>query len=143
MNSKRNNLIWSVGLIGLVWNLYGVFQFLQSVQSTPESLISMGMTEAQAQLMTSYPVWMTLAFGVGTFGGTLGCILLLMKSRHAKSVFLASLVAYILLFIGDITEGIFAALGIQQVIILSVVVLIAAGHYNFSRRFEKNLSLKL
>jgi hypothetical protein len=58
--------------LGLVWNLFGAFQFYKSVTATTESLISMGMTAAQAQLMSSYPMWMTVAFAVGTVGGTDG-----------------------------------------------------------------------
>ena len=38
-----------------------------------------------------------------------------------------SLIAYVILYIGDITEGVFAALGASQVIILTFVVAVAAG----------------
>lgn len=138
MGLAKTKELWFIGLSGLVWNLYGVFQFLQSVRSTKESLLGMGMTEAQAELMASSPLWMTIAFGVGTFGGVLGCLLLLARSRFAQPVFLTSLIGYIVLFIGDITEGVFAALGLQQVIILSVVVLIAAGLYFFSNKTAHN-----
>ncbi|MFN9014361.1 MAG: hypothetical protein ACK5VS_13205 [Hyphomonadaceae bacterium] len=40
---------------------------------------------------------------------------------------LASLVAYVVLYIGDIVHGVFAALGPPQVIVLTVVVAIAAA----------------
>jgi hypothetical protein len=52
--------------------------------------------------------------------------LLLLKKRQALAVFLASLLGYIALYVGDIVEGVFAALGTPQVIVLSVVVLVAA-----------------
>jgi hypothetical protein len=139
MYSNKKKTIWLIGSAGLAWNLYGVYQFLQSVLSTKESMLSMGMSEVQAQLMSSYPIWMDVAFAVGTFGGTLGCILLLMKNKFTKSVFLTSLIGYVALFIGDITEGVFAALGAQQVVILSLVLLIAAGLFYYSAKIEKEI----
>ena len=87
----------------------------------------MGMTADQAQLMSSYPVWMTVAFAVGTFGGVIGCILLLLGNKLSKPIFALSLVGYIVLCIGDYTEGVFAALGTPQVTVLTFVVLIAAA----------------
>ena len=124
---------WLVAGLGLVWNIYGVYQFTGTLRSTPESLQAMGLTTEQAQVYSSYPWWMTVAFAIGVFGGTAGCIGLLFKKRAATQIFLASLVGYIVLYIGDITEGVFAALGSPQIIVLTVVVAIALGLFLFSR----------
>ena len=119
--SKPRNPAWltAAAIFGLAWNAYGALQFYGSITATPEALI--------ANVMTSTPGWMTGAFAVGVLGGFVGSALLLLRSEHALPVLMASLVAYIALFIGDITEGVFAAMGAPQVIILSIVVLIAAG----------------
>jgi hypothetical protein len=45
-----------------------------------------------------------------------------------------AILAYLVLFVGDITEGVFAVFGAGQVAILSTVVAIAAGLYWFSRQ---------
>jgi hypothetical protein len=68
---------------------------------------------------------MNIAFAVGTLGGLLGSLLLIARPAAAKKVFAASLVGYVLLYIGDVTEGVFAALGASQVTILTLVVSIA------------------
>ena len=127
--SKPRSPAWltATAIFGLAWNAYGALQFYGSVTATPEALIANGLTAEQAAVMTSTPGWMTGAFAVGVLGGFVGSALLLLRSEHALPVLMASLVAYIALFIGDITEGVFAAMGAPQVIILSVVVLIAAG----------------
>ena len=124
---------WLVAGLGLVWNIYGVYQFTGTLRSTPESLQAMGMTTEQAQVYSSYPWWMTVAFAIGVFGGTAGCIALLIRNRVATPIFLASVIGYCVLYIGDITEGVFAALGSSQIIVLSVVVAIAVGLFLFSR----------
>lgn len=128
-----------VGTSALAWNLFGVFQFFESLKSTKESLMSMGLTQAQVQVMAALPGWMDWAFGIGTLGGTLGCILLLLKSPWAQPTLLVSLLAYVVLYIGDITEGVFAALGAPQVIILTTVVLIALALFIFSKKNLKKV----
>ena len=137
MNGTSIRTLWVVGFLGLIWNIYGVYQFIGSVMATEDSLITMGMTMEQAALMTSYPFWMTLAFGIGVFGGLIGSILLLLKKALAQSVFLASLTGYVILYIGDITEGVFAALGTPQIVILTSVVLIAFGLWWFARSSQR------
>lgn len=128
---------WLIALLGLAWNVFGVVQYLASVSATQESLIASGMTPEQAAVMLGYPAWMTAAFAIGVFGGTLGCLVLLLRKKIAVPVFAVSLAAYIVLYIGDITEGVFAALGAPQVIILTSVVAIAAALLWFARRSEK------
>ena len=118
---------WAAAGLGLAWNLFGAFQFISSLSATLESLKAQGMTAEQAAVMLGYPAWMTIVFAVGVFGGVLGCGLLLLRKAAAVPVFAASLAGYIALYIGDIVHGVFAALGMPQVIVLSAVVLIAAG----------------
>lgn len=137
LSNALPNWFWVVAILGLAWNVFGVVQFLGSLKATRDSLVASGMTETQAQVMLTYPVWMTIAFAVGTFGGTIGTILLLLRKKLATPVFLVSLIAYIVLYIGDITEGVFAALGTPQITVLTVVVAIAIGLLLLSRRFER------
>ena len=72
------------------------------------------------------------------FGGLLGSVLLMLRNRVATPVFAASLAGYVVLYIGDITEGIFAVMGPPQVVVLTAVVLIAAALLWSSRRFERS-----
>lgn len=118
---------------GLAWNIFGLVQFASSVTATQARLVAGGMTPEQALVMTSYPAWMTVAFGVGVIGGLAGSVLLLLRRAGAKPVLLASLVAYVALWTGDAVHGVFAALGAPQVLILSLVVAIAAALYALSR----------
>jgi len=116
-------------------------QFVQSLRATTDSLVAGGLTPQQAAVMTSYPAWMTAAFAVGVFGGLLGCVLLLLRRKLAVPVFALSLVGYIALYIGDITEGVFAAMGTPQVVVLSVVVAIAAALLWLARAFSARQAL--
>jgi hypothetical protein len=133
-NPSSSRLHWAVGLAGLAWNVFGVVQFSAQAGKDQAGLMMAGMTAQQATLYASLPLWMDAAFGIGTIVGVIGCLLLLARSRHAVPVFAISLLAYLVLFVGDITEGVFAVFGAGQVAILSTVVAIAAGLYWFSRQ---------
>jgi hypothetical protein len=128
---------WGAAGLGTLWNVYGVVQFLGSLMATPASLMEQGLTSRQAEVMTSYPTWMTVAFAVGVFGGLAGCILLLLRRAASVHVLALSLAAYVLLYVGDITEGVFAAMGAPQIVILSLVVAIAAGLLWLSRQASR------
>ena len=131
-----------IALSGVAWNAFGVVQFVQSLRNTPESLARMGMTAEQAAVYSSYPSWMTAVFAVGVFGGLLGSLALLARRRAAVMLFVASLVGYVALYIGDITEGVFAALGAPQIAILTTVVAIAATLLAWSRRLARRDALR-
>jgi hypothetical protein len=123
----------AAALGGVAWNLFGAVQFAGSVSATPESLIAAGLTPAQAAAMTGYPLWMTLAFGLGVAGGLAGSLLLLFRSALAAPALAVSLAAYVALWIGDAVHGVFAAMGAPQVIVLTLVVAIAAALLAASR----------
>jgi hypothetical protein len=127
---------WAVAVLGMAWNIFGVLQFVGQVTQTESSMMGAGMTAEQVAVYARLPFWMDLAFGLGTVGGVIGCIFLLLRKRQAVPVFGASLAGYIVLFIGDIVNGVFAAFGASQVVILSTVVAIAAGLFWFARRLR-------
>lgn len=79
--------------------------------------------------------------GERVFGGLVGCMLLLARKWPALPVFAVSLIGYLILYFGDITEGVFAAIGTSQVGILSMVVAIAAALMWLARHFDRRDAL--
>lgn len=120
-------LIRAAAALGAAWNIFGVIQFWGQVSATPAMLMAKGMTAAQANLYASLPGWMTIVFAIGVFAGLVGTVLLLIGQRVATTLLGMSLVGYIALYIGDITQGVFAAFGTGQVVVLSIVVAIAVA----------------
>ena len=134
-SSKLPIWFWVVVVLGLAWNVFGVVQFLSTVNGTVGGMMSQGLTEAQAKLYLGLPQWMNIAFAIGVFGGVLGSVLLLLKKKQALQVFWISLAGYVVLYFGDIVLGVFAAFGTKQVVILSTVLAIAFFLVWFSKRF--------
>jgi hypothetical protein len=88
--------LWTVGVVGLLWNSYGGFDYFMSKTRGDAYLQSVGMTAEQITYFNAMPPWMTAVWAVGVWGALLGSVLLLARSRHAVPVFIASLVAFLL-----------------------------------------------
>ncbi len=118
--------LWAASSLGVLWNVFGVYQFAGTFTPAGQAAMTAGMTDAQAALYLALPAWISVVFAVGVFGGLVGSVALALRRRLAVHVLVASLVGYILLFAGDAWYGVFAAIP-SQLAILAVVVLIAAG----------------
>lgn len=91
--NKPGNGFWIIGIVALIWNLMGVYAYLQQAYMTAEDLAALP-SEQQA-LYENVPAWVTGAFAIAVFGGVLACILLLMKKKLATMIFLVSLIGII------------------------------------------------
>lgn len=88
--------LWAVGAIGLFWNGFGAYDYVMTNTGGVEYLRRMGFTEAQAEYFLAMPAWATAVWAVGVWGGVLGAVLLLARSRFAVHAYLASLAAFLL-----------------------------------------------
>ena len=88
---KPTSSFWIIGIIALIWNLMGVFAYLQQAYMTVEDVTALPLDE-QA-LYDNIPAWVTAAFALAVFGGALGCILLLLRKKLATFVFIISFIS--------------------------------------------------
>lgn len=77
---------WVICIAALIWNVMGSINFV--MQTNPE--IVANFPEAAQSLITSRPLWATIAFAVAVFGGVLAELLLLFKKSVAYYLFIAS-----------------------------------------------------
>ncbi|MDH4230186.1 MAG: hypothetical protein OEW11_10670 [Nitrospirota bacterium] len=91
MNAKNAaGVHWSFRVIGgvaLIWNGMGGINFFAQMNAD----VVASMPDAYREVIHGRPVWATAAFAVAVFGGTLGCVLLLLRKSAARRVFIASL----------------------------------------------------
>lgn len=134
-NNNVNSLFWIIGIVALLWNLMGLGAFFMSLSMSEESLALL--SEAQRAEYEATPMWVTVAFGVATIAGTLGCIALLMKKKWAVLIFLISLMAVIVQFaFGVIGSNAVKEGGATALIMPIVVILIAGGLWYYARNCE-------
>jgi len=130
---------WVISGIALVWNLLGVMAFFMHLAITPEVLAQM--PEAERALYENSPSWMVIVFAVAVFGGTLGCIALLMKKAWAFPLLVASLAGVIIQngYSFLMTNAV-EVMGSQAIIMPAIVIIIAIGLVWFANRMKcKNI----
>ena len=66
----------------------GVMAYISQVSMTPEAI--QALPQEQRALYESVPSWATAAFAIAVWGGTLACILLLLRTKLATIVFILS-----------------------------------------------------
>jgi hypothetical protein len=76
-----------VAALGLCWNLFGVYAYLQTVGALSGGDASMS--------DAAMPGWVTGAFAIAVFGGALGCLALLLLKRWSKLLLLLSFIALV------------------------------------------------
>ena len=87
-NIKIPMWFWIVITLCLIWNLLGVAAFFNQVFMTPEAVAKL--SEAEQHLYKNIPFWVNIAFGFAVFGGSLGCILVMLKKAISHFIFILS-----------------------------------------------------
>jgi len=78
-------------ILAVLWNCIGIFNFYSQLTMSADEIAQL--PSGEQALMLDIPLWTTIAFGIGVFGGTLGSLGLLMKKAWSKTPLLLSLIA--------------------------------------------------
>lgn len=89
--NKPTKGYWIIGIIALLWNLMGTFQFLSS--TVWKDLLFETITPPEIALFEGLPFWFPIVFCVAVVTGVLGSILLLLRKKLAILLFSVSLLA--------------------------------------------------
>jgi hypothetical protein len=80
-----------VALLGLLWNAFGVYAYLQHVGMFGDPLA--GLSPAQVALAQTIPAWVTGTYAVAVFSGLLGALCMVLGKRFASPLLWLSLLA--------------------------------------------------
>ena len=91
--------LWIVGGIGVLWNAFGAYDYLMTRMRNTEYFQSM-MPDVDPNAILAwidaFPIWAQFGWGLGVWGGLIGSVLLLMRSRWAVLTLGLSLVGALL-----------------------------------------------
>jgi len=90
---KPTNLFWLISTLALIWNLIGIFNYLTQAFMTDEILASL--PQDQQLMYQEVPAWVTAAFALAVFSGTIGAVLMLLKKKIATTFFILSFIGII------------------------------------------------
>lgn len=85
--------LWIVGLLSLLWNFGGAYDYLMS-QTRNEAYLANLPAEAIA-FLDNAPTWFQASWAIGIWFSVLGSLLLLVKSRFAGTAFGLSLLGLV------------------------------------------------
>lgn len=91
--------LWIIGVPALLWNCFGSYDYVMShMRDTQYIASSMPGVDPSAALawMDGFPLYAKLGWALGVWGGLLGAILLLIRSRYAVWAFGLSMVGIVL-----------------------------------------------
>ncbi len=117
---------WVISVVALLWYLMDTSAFFMRVSMTEEAIESM--PENQQHLYRDMPLWVNIVFACEVFGGTLGCISLLLRKKWALPLFVISLLGVLAQTsnIWFLTDAI-SAMGAPAVVMPLVAIIIGTA----------------
>src|SRR3546814_11846022 len=71
--------LWAVGIVSLLWNAFGAFDYVMTKLRNPEYMAAF--THEQQSFFYSFQLWANVGWALGVWGSVLGSVLLLARSR--------------------------------------------------------------
>ena len=124
---------WVISVVALLWYLMDTSAFFMRILMTEEGINAM--PENQQHLYRDIPFWVNIVFACEAFGGTLGCIAILLKKKWALPLFTISILGTLaqtanLWFLTDAISAMGAlaiVMPLVAIIIAAAMILIAKG----------------
>lgn len=133
--------LWIVGALALLWNCFGAFDYLMT-RMRNEDYFAAAMPGADPQAVLAwvdaFPFYAQFGWGLGVWGGLVGAVLLLMRSRWAVAAFAASLIGALLglgyqILIAPPMPGMEGASG---EVMPFVIIVVALGLFLYARAMK-------
>jgi hypothetical protein len=127
--------LWIVGILSLLWNAYGAYDYTMTALDPAAYIASVGYGSEVTAWFESFPSWAIAAWAIGVWASVVGSILLLLRSRHAATVFLLSLLGALISFGYQFTSDRPAEVAGGAAVIFPIVILIVIGlQWYYARR---------
>jgi hypothetical protein len=134
--------LWIVGVLSLLWGCFGGYDYVMSHMRDMDYIkASMPGVDPNAALawMDAFPMYAKAGWGLGVWGGLLGAILLLIRSRYAVWAYGVSLLGAVLglgyqIALAPPLPG---ADTPMMKVIPYVIILVALGLFLYARAMEK------
>jgi hypothetical protein len=135
--------LWIVGILALLWNAFGAYDYLMTRLRDTEYLAEMMPTvdpNAVLAWVDAFPIWAQFGWGLGVWSGLVGAILLLLRSRWAVWAFALSFLGALLGLGYQIVAAapLPGAEGAMFEIMPYVIIAFALALFLYARAMEKN-----
>lgn len=123
--------LWAVGAVAALWNGYGGYDYVMTQTNNAAYLAQF--TAEQRAYFDSFPLWMEAVWAIGVWGGVLGAVLLLLRSKWAFQAFLASLIAFAVSVVYGQMSGASDIMGSTGTVMSGVIFILGLIFVMYSR----------
>ncbi len=130
--------LWIIGVLALLWNAGGVFDFVMVSSRNADYLGAL--PPAQLAYLDAMPPWVNIFWALGVFGALAGALLLLLRSRFAGLGFAFSFAGIVVnLFYGlFLSEIAYLEIGGGVSVIFTIsLILLTLFFWAYSRRMVR------
>lgn len=129
--------LWVIGLIYLLWSCCGAMDF--TMTEIHSAAYTKNFTAAQLSFTYGLPLWVVIAWGVATWGGVVGSLLLLLRRCVAVCVLLVAFVAMILLtaYNFGIADGMKSMGGVGGLVFSCIIVVAGILVWFYARAMRR------
>jgi hypothetical protein len=135
-HQRRPWHLWLVGILGLLWNLVGAYDYLMT-ETQNESYLSKFSPE-QLEYFSGFPSWVVATWAIAVWGGVLGVLLLLLRKRLAAGVLLGSFLAMIITSVYNflLSDGL-EVMGSEGLVFSGLILAIGLGLWVYARSMAR------
>jgi hypothetical protein len=135
-NSKVPRHLWIVGVLSLLWNSMGAFDY--SASQLRLGFYMSQFTPEQLAYFNGFPTWAVAAWAIAVWGSVLGSLCLLFRKAWAVWLFGTSIVGMVLtgLYSYVLTDGM-ALTGTGGLVFTAVIWLIAFSLFFYARAMAR------
>jgi hypothetical protein len=139
--------LWIVGILSLLWNAMGCFDYVMTRMRNTDYLSSaMPNVDPNAMLawIDGFPIYAQIGWALGVWGGLLGSVLLLVRSRYAVWAYGISLLGAVVGLGYQIAAAppLAGADDAMSKAMPYVIILVALGLFLYARAMEKKAVLR-
>jgi hypothetical protein len=130
--------LWLVGVIAVLFNSIGAFDFVMAMAQGAQYMSKAGMTPEQIAHYQALPAWMVAVWAIGVWTAFIASVLLLLRRKIAFPIFVASLAVFLvhLLYTYVLSNG-GEIMGRQMAITSAVIVILLMFFAWYSRAMTK------
>lgn len=129
--------LWVVGILSLLWNAMGAFDYVMTHTENAEYLAEF--TAEQLAFFHGLPTWVVACWAIAVWGSLLGSLLLLLRKRLAAPVFTISFLTMAATAVHNflIADG-YEIMGVFGAVFSAVIFVVALFLMQYSKAMARN-----
>jgi hypothetical protein len=121
-----------VAILGLLWNAFGIFSYLQHVYMSDAALAAM--PPEQRAMVEGFPAWVTGVFAIAVFAGTAGALGLVLRKKWSVALLGLSFVAIVVqMGYSLFASGMLEVMGPSASILPVIIIIVGAALFWLAR----------